>query len=58
MYQVAMNEIEMAVAEGFRRSLGIDFENGELHEREIRLANELYRTRYTSDAWNLGTWRQ
>jgi len=53
--QVAINEIKMTIAEGFRSSLGIDLENGELYEHEIRLANELYRTRYATDAWNLGT---
>jgi len=53
--QVATNKIEMTIAEGFRSSLGVDFENGELHEREIQLANELHRMKYASDAQNLGT---
>lgn len=49
---VSYEEIGQALAEGFARRLGLILEPGELSDWERRRADELYATRYTTEAWN------
>lgn len=49
---VSYDELSQALAEGFAQRLGLVLEPGELSDWERRRADELYATRYTTDAWN------
>lgn len=50
---VSIQEAYEALKEGFSRALGIELQEGELTEREVKMARELYRLKYTRDEWNM-----
>lgn len=49
-----MAEVKAALVKGFEDEFGISFENAEPTENELETANELAKSRYGSDGWNLG----
>jgi len=51
--EVTLEEAEEAFAEGFARGLGIRLVEGELTPYERELAEELVRSRYATDEWNM-----
>ena len=50
---VRVEEAYEALVQGFSEALNARLEPGELTEFELRLAEELYRTKYTREEWNL-----
>lgn len=49
--RVGITEVQAAIVEAYRRSLGFELELAGLTERERSLADELYRSKYNTDAW-------
>jgi lipoate-protein ligase A len=49
---VSYEELSHALAEGFAQRLGLVLEPGELSDWERQRTDELYATRYTTEAWN------
>ena len=49
---VSFEDVCIAMAKGFEKSLEIELENGELTENEVQLAKEIKRDRYSNPDWN------
>lgn len=49
---VSFEEVAQALAQGFSQALNLDLVENTLSEYELRLAEQLYHTRYTTDEWN------
>ncbi|MEE9152321.1 MAG: biotin/lipoate A/B protein ligase family protein [Thermoplasmata archaeon] len=50
--EVSFEDVCLALAKGFERSLNIELEEGELVDTEIELAKEIKRDRYSNRIWN------
>lgn len=49
---LGFGEVVSALASGFEKSLGIEFERSDLSEKELDQAKELARKKYASEDWN------
>ncbi len=49
---VSFEEVARALAQGFAQALNLHLVEGVLSEYELRLTEQLYRTRYTTNEWN------
>jgi lipoate-protein ligase A len=52
---VSVREAYQALIDGFQKALNIQLASGELTPYEHELAEKLYREKYTTDEWNLGS---
>jgi lipoate-protein ligase A len=51
---VSFDDVAQALVAGFAEAWGVTLDVGGWMDEELRLANELYWTKYTSDAWTYG----
>ncbi len=53
--EVAFEEIEKAMIDGFEKKFRVKIKRGELTSKELKTAEKLYKEKYISDKWNY--WR-
>jgi Lipoate-protein ligase A len=54
-HKISPDTVANALAQGFRAILKIQLEEGKLTPTELELANKLYKEKYTTKEWNLGS---
>ncbi len=50
--EASFQKTSLAMKNGFKKTLDIEFKEGQLTESELKLAEELIQTKYANDKWN------